>query len=560
MAKVIDLNKTVAELVGEYPEIKEIMKELGFTEIVNPMALKVMGKVMTIPKGAMVKGIDLDTIRAKFRENGFVFADEQESGENGQEDRTHAEEKSASGGQGQTPEKDPDTSTPEAREELLKSYIQRLSEGEDLESVRAEFVKNFETVSVHEIAGAEQKLIGEGMPVKEVQKLCDIHSALFHGRTEAEVWMDEEAGDKDSAGRGSDLTGETEQKAREAKKAGIDASYIASLDEGHPVRQLIAENKELSKILRSLEQQVSDLRNVAEEGKPVTGEAFDRLKVSLASLMKLKQLYSRKEELLMPRLDNYGITGPTKVMWGVDDEIRSEIRALLKLIRTENIANYLDRIQAVAVRAEEMIYKEENILFPLALENFTQEEWLEIYRDLPEMGEAFVKHPVKWEKGEAFLKEEKEKRRKAMQDADQSSGLSNGKIYLDGGELTVSQLQAVFAKLPVDITFIDEKDINRFFASENHIFARPKSALGREVYSCHPQAILPIVQQMIADFKAHKRESVERWIPKPGNPVRIQYFAVYDDDGAYIGTVEIAQQFGDVLQHIEKMHKVDGTN
>lgn len=554
MEKVIDLNKTVAELVGEYPEIKQIMKELGFNEIVNPMTLKVMGRVMTIPKGAMVKGIDLDVIRKKFRENGFTFADE--IGKEPEE-----KEKPAVGGSSEDadPSKEKgaaaDNSTPEGREELLKSYIKRLSDGESLESVRSEFVKNFDTVSVHEIAGAEQKLIGEGMPVKEVQKLCDIHSALFHGKTEAEVWMDEEATQSDNNNSFSE-SAITEQKARKAKQSGIDASYMKSLEEGHPVKQLLAENQELSKILHSAEQQISAIQSDEKEGKEASEEKVEKLKVTLISLSKLKQLYSRKEELLMPRLDNYGITGPTKVMWGVDDEIRSEIRTLTKLVNKDNVYGLLDRVKAVVIRAEEMIYKEENILYPLALENFKEEEWLEIYRDLPEMGEAFVKEPAKWEKGENFLKEESARRRKAMEE---SSALSGGKVHLEGGELTVAQIEAIFSKLPVDITFIDQNDINRFFASENHIFARPKSALGREVYSCHPQAILPIVQQMIADFKAHKRDCVERWIPKPGNPVRVQYFAVYDDNDEYMGAIEVAQQFGDVLEHIQSMHKVDGT-
>lgn len=582
MSKTIDLNKTVAELVKEYPEIKGIMKELGFSEIVNPMALKVMGRVMTIPKGAMVKGIDLDEIRRKFHENGFVFTDEEDKVSEEADDRESKEKSPSVTEEADTEKNDTtktpastgyDNSTPEGREELLKSYIRRLSDGEDLEKVRSEFVRNFDTVSVHEIAGAEQKLINEGMPVKEVQKLCDIHSALFHGKTEAEVWMQEEADQKNgnksiseedenkSAVKDNEsgslkksdeaLNLQTEQRARAAKQSGIDASYIQSLDEGHPVRQLMAENKVLAKILHDLEKNIAEVQKEEAGGQQTGEEKVSLIKGELFSLMKLKQLYGRKEELFMPRLDHYGTTGPTKVMWGVDDEIRSEIRILAKRVRTDNIAEISDRIKAVVIRAEEMIYKEENILYPLALENFTEKEWLEIYRDLPEMGEAFVKNPAKWDKGEAFVKEEQEKSRK-------KNALSGGKIHLNGGELNVSQLEAIFKKLPVDITFIDENDINRFFASENHIFARPKSALGREVYSCHPQAILPIVQQMIADFKAHKRDSVERWIPKPGNPTRVQYFAVYDENDSYIGAVEIAQAFGDVMEHIDSMRKVDG--
>ena len=67
--------------------------------------------------------------------------------------------------------------------EKIKSYLKRLGEGEDLESVRKDFVENFSEVEASEIMKAEQELIKEGTPITEVQKLCDVHSALFHGAT-----------------------------------------------------------------------------------------------------------------------------------------------------------------------------------------------------------------------------------------------------------------------------------------------------------------------------------------------------------------------------------------
>ena len=48
MAKTIDLSKTVYELVQEFPELVEVMKEIGFSAIANPAMLKTAGRVMTI--------------------------------------------------------------------------------------------------------------------------------------------------------------------------------------------------------------------------------------------------------------------------------------------------------------------------------------------------------------------------------------------------------------------------------------------------------------------------------------------------------------------------------
>lgn len=71
MEKIIDLSKSVYNLVQEYPEVKEIMQELGFTDITKPGMLNTAGRFMTLPKGAAMKGIPLDTIKDAFEKKGF---------------------------------------------------------------------------------------------------------------------------------------------------------------------------------------------------------------------------------------------------------------------------------------------------------------------------------------------------------------------------------------------------------------------------------------------------------------------------------------------------------
>ncbi len=71
MAKTIDLSKTVYELVQEFPELVEVMKEIGFSAIANPAMLKTVGRVMTIPKGAAMRGLDIENIKAELRKRGY---------------------------------------------------------------------------------------------------------------------------------------------------------------------------------------------------------------------------------------------------------------------------------------------------------------------------------------------------------------------------------------------------------------------------------------------------------------------------------------------------------
>ena len=150
MKKELNLNQKVFELCETYPELIEILSNVGFTEITKKNALQTVGKLMTIPKAAKLRGIDMAEILAALEEAGFSIEE------------------------------------PVDRVTLLKSYLERLNHGENLENVRADFVQDFEDVDASEILQAEEEMILEGMPYQEVQKLCDVHSALFHGSTREE--------------------------------------------------------------------------------------------------------------------------------------------------------------------------------------------------------------------------------------------------------------------------------------------------------------------------------------------------------------------------------------
>ena len=169
MVKKLDLGKPVYELVKEYPELIEILKGLGFSEIVKPAMLHSVGRITTIPKGAKMRDISMMKVVPTLISNGFELIGDMPiiSGENSVEFKAESPKQ--------------ETST-----EILKDYLRRLGNGEDLENVRNEFVEKFSDVDASEIMKAEQELIKEGTPVTEVQKLCDVHSALFHGATREE--------------------------------------------------------------------------------------------------------------------------------------------------------------------------------------------------------------------------------------------------------------------------------------------------------------------------------------------------------------------------------------
>lgn len=503
MSKKIDFSKTVFELTNEYPEIKDIMVELGFTEIVKEELRNSMGKIMTIPKGAMVKGIPMPDIIAAFMAHGFELTGEMPvmAGKAEAEQPVSNEEK------------------PKTRTEQLKDYLKRLGKGEDLEAVRADFVKNFASVEASEIMRAEQELIKEGTPITEIQKLCDIHSALFHGATKEEKIANAEKAVEASLMK-ERIAAELAKRDSFPKKDYSDkherAAELVKIT-GHPLYTFTKENEALTALL--------------EEYKTTRAEE------TFTKIRDISIHYAKKGDLLYPHLKvKYGVSGPSAVMWTVDDEIRDELGKLAKI--TERNEEWNNQTDAVLKRAEEMIYKEQNILFPICAVNFTEDEWFGIYQDSKDYAVCFGVENNQWEEAENVKTEVK-------------AG-SEDEIVMPGGHMTVPQLTALLNTIPVEITFIDENDINRFFNEGPKVFKRPGMAIDRDVYSCHPPKIEPMVRSILDDFKSGKRDSVQIWMDKGGRTMLVTYMAVRDKSGKYLGTTEVVQDMEFAKEHFQK--------
>ena len=471
MSKKIDLSKSVYELVSEYPELAEVMAGMGFTEITKKLVLNSVGRMTTIPKGAKMKGFDLENILKTLRENGF-----------------EAEQ---------------------SRTEQLKVYLRRLGKGESLESVRKDFAENFSDVEAAEIMRAEQELMAEGVPLKEVQQLCDVHSALFHGKT-----REERIGNAEKEVAAS-LYREQEKKWVASARDNIDrATELRDID-GHPLQTFYAENDALAALLH----EKSDLTE------------------KIAKVRELSVHYAKKGDLLYPLLKvKYNILGPSQVMWTVDDEIRDELSRLIK--KPEDSEEWQSRANAVLQRAAEMIYKEDNILFPLCAANFTEDEWKQIYRDSKDYAACLGVEPRIWENAEGLMPA--------------ANTATDGEIVMPGGHMTISQLTAMLNTIPLEISFVDADNINRYFNEGPKVFKRPQMAIDREVFSCHPPKIEPMVRAIISDFRNGKRSQVPVWMEKNGRTMLVTYMAVRDSEGQYVGTMEIVQDMEFARKHFAK--------
>ena len=507
MAKKLDLNKPVFELVQEYPELVDVLKDLGFSEITKPAMLNSVGRITTIPKGAKMRNISMMKVVPALMSNGFELIGKMPNifalGKNNAGDETSSE----------------DGAFQENTREKIKSYLKRLGEGEDLESVRKDFVENFSEVEASEIMKAEQELIKEGTPITEVQKLCDVHSALFHGATKEEKIANAEKAVEESL-----------KKEETSKKLMPDAynqkhAAAKTLREtvGHPMYRWALENEKIAALIHEIQGDIESGNDVGEK---------------LSELRQISIHYAEKGDLVYPVLKvRYEISGPSDVMWTVDDEIRDELAALDKI--SDYDEEWMNRLQTVLKRADEMIYKEANILFPNCAFNFTDEEWFGIYRDSKDYAECLGVENGVWEDAEK------------AQDV-KTPSISQDEIVMAGGHMTVEQLTAMLNTIPLEISFVDTDNINRFFNEGPKVFKRPGMAIDREVFSCHPPKIEQQVRRIIEEFRAGTLDKVPVWMDKNGRTMLVTYMAVRDKSGKYLGTMELVQDMEFAKEYFQK--------
>jgi len=386
------------------------------------------------------------------------------------------------------------------RIQTMKEIIKHLHRGGSPDEVRGKLRTMVRETDASEIAAMEQELIAEGMRVEEVQSMCDLHSSVLR-----DVLVQIEPV---TAGPG--------------------------LDPGHPVDTFRRENEALHGAvarMRAAMQAVSHLPDATIPDSELTAwrQAYN-------DIMDVEKHYQRKEHLLFSCLERHGITGPSKVMWGKDDEVRALLKSLGEALTARDgaAAEWKIVIRAVAEPAlaavEEMIYKEENILLPMSRSALTDDEWGEIWQQTPEYDYCLV------EPREGYRPPT------PADPARLAAVAANESLVFPTGALTSAQIRGLFGALPLDLTFVDADDRVRYFSEgADRIFARSKAILGRKVQHCHPPKSVHIVEQILEDFKSGRQSVAEFWITLHGRFVHIRYFAVRDEAGTYQGTLEVTQ-------------------
>lgn len=388
------------------------------------------------------------------------------------------------------------------RQEILKQIIRELHDGANVDDVKARFQSLVQDVSPTEISRMEQTLIEEGLPESEVKRLCDVHVAVF--------------------------------------RESLDAQDRPEAPAGHPVDRFRAENATVPPILEALTSAADAVR--AAGSLNAAAEPLQQARAALGQLMELEKHYLRKENLLFPFLEHHGVSGPSSVMWAIHDDIRAAWKALGRALDEATDYNTLvqaldEQVDPLATMVRDMIYKEENILFPMSQEKLDAAEWLAIWEQGEEIGYAF---------GVAKT-EEPPVPEPAAAPPEKETAPPAGRLPLNVGALSPAEIDLIFGHLPLDITFVDADDRVRYFSrGPERIFPRAPAIIGRQVQRCHPPASVHVVMHILDDFRAGRRDTAEFWIQMKGRFVHIRYFAVRDAEGVYQGTLEVSQDVTEI--------------
>ncbi|MGQ9800541.1 MAG: DUF438 domain-containing protein [Candidatus Saccharicenans sp.] len=508
----MELNEKASlhELLKHYPFLLDFLVQLSpaFKKLKNPVLRQTVARMASLKQVAAEGGMTTAELIEKIRQEIEARSGQVEAG---------VEAKVAA-------DRPKDKTSSQAKIEQLKEIIRELHRGGNPEELKNRFAALIKDVGPEEIAQLEQQVIEEGMPEEEVKKLCDLHVRIF-----------EEA---------------------------LEVQPSPSAPPGHPVHTLMAENRALEKLLAEIRLLLERIPRETAAGEIESN--LEELSQLLLNLSEIEKHYLKKENQLFPLLEIRGVTGPTKVMWAIHDDIRRELKDLRKLleqkVQTPEAAGRLAlRAGQVLQMIQDMIYKEEKILFPMSLEVLKEEDWARVKRGEEDVGYAWVKPGTEWKPPAGVTETAATIGRSYAGYGQEVSGLREEarpgagasetptrrvQTWLDlrTGRLTAEQIDLMLTHLPVDISLVDENDTVIYYSdTPDRIFPRSPGVIGRQVQNCHPPKSVHIVNRILEAFKKGEKDVAEFWIEMNGRFIHIRYFAVRDDDGRYRGCLEVSQ-------------------
>jgi len=297
----------------------------------------------------------------------------------------------------------------------------------------------------------------------------------------------------------------------------------------HFLSYLMLENRDVEKIIDAIRVVVKALFSQSEKGEK---ELATQLLRHINDLKSYELHYIKKENILFPYIES---TFPEyrclQLMWSFHDDFRKTLKNIENLLKQEPLKKdllnkELGRLFFVVLP---IIFREEQIVYPVAYRAVPESAWLEMLVQAHETGWCYIDPPEKSEVSKTDI------------------SIESGTIDLDTGVLNREQIIQLFENLPVDITFVDEEDTVRYFSGGKHrIFSRSNAIIGRKVQNCHPPESVHVVNQIVEAFRNGSKNEANFWINMKGKFIYIRYIALRSSSGDYKGTIEVSQDVTDI--------------
>lgn len=306
-----------------------------------------------------------------------------------------------------------------------------------------------------------------------------------------------------------------------------------SLPFGHPLDAYLREAEKMKALLQ--------------EGEKLLQSKFapEPWTALMQEIMPYKVHFSRKQNQLYSVLERKGFTRPSTTMWTYDDYVRDEMNKAMDLLQLGNYAAFPEAFRTMATDMLDLISKEELILYPTSLKLISETEFEAMKHGDYEIGFFSIEMPeykpsnAPAPKGDFMGELADLLARHGLGSKGQSS---DEVLHVAEGRLTLDQINLLFRHLPVDLSYVDENELVKFYTDTPHrVFPRSREVIGREVSKCHPPKSVHIVEEIIEKFRRGEQSKAEFWINKPGLFIYIVYVAVRDAEGHFRGVLEMMQ-------------------
>ena len=272
---------------------------------------------------------------------------------------------------------------------------------------------------------------------------------------------------------------------------------------------------------------------------------------------------SRKQNQLYPMLENHGFDRPTRIMWTFDDGVRDAISSSYALLREDKYEEFLASVPETLAKLRDLNSKELEVLLPTSFKLLSDEEFVRMSKNDHEIGYAIINAPGLYvvtgiNDSAAQLNTNNSGQNGAVSNEflNDLAGLLSKYVGPVGGtavskdavldvatgKLTLEQINLLFRHLPVDLSYVDENELVKFYSDTPHrIFPRSANVIGREVKNCHPAKSVHVVEEIVEKFRSGEQSQAEFWINKPGLFIYVIYTAVRDENGKFRGVLEMMQ-------------------